>query len=262
MAKSAGFSTHYGYKAPIDALLHAGVLDYHTRLEDMAGAEFSRAEIPELIRMATDPLLLWLAPEPQAWAPVHAWFELARLRAVEAIEPLIALFDDLDDEESDEIQAAIPRILGTLGAKSLPPLRRYLVNPVKPEYGRIAAAQAIAQNGLKHPECRDETIALLVEALNRHNDAPKGLNGFIVYSLAQLNGVEAAGSIREAFAAERVDCAIIGDWEDVQIRFGLLSERVTPRRDYLAEYRRDIAAQEKIERNRAKRERKKRKKKR
>lgn len=34
----------------------------------------------------------------EVWAPVHAWRALGQLRATEAIEPLITLFHDVEDE--------------------------------------------------------------------------------------------------------------------------------------------------------------------
>lgn len=49
-----------------------------------------------------------------------------------------------------------------------------------------------------------------------------GLNGFIISDLVDLQAVQAAPIIKRAFAAECVDLSVMGDWEDVQIKLGLL----------------------------------------
>jgi hypothetical protein len=38
--------------------------------------------------------------------------------------------------------------------------------------------------------------------------------------------------MERAFAADRVDISIPGDWEDVQVELGLIEERQTPRPQY------------------------------
>ncbi len=53
------------------------------------------------------------------------------------------------------------------------------------------------------------------------------MNGFIIADLAELGATEAAPLMEEAFAVERVDLSVGGDWEDIQIELGLLAERKT-----------------------------------
>jgi hypothetical protein len=55
---------------------------------------------------------------------------------------------------------------------------------------------------------------------------------FIISSLLNLEAVEAAPVMERAFAADRVDISIPGDWEDAQIELGLMQERQTPRPQY------------------------------
>jgi hypothetical protein len=56
------------------------------------------------------------------------------------------------------------------------------------------------------------------------------LNGFLIANLLYLKAVEAAPVMERAFAADCVDETIVGDWEDVQIKLGLLDSRKTKRR--------------------------------
>ena len=54
-------------------------------------------------------------------------------------------------------------------------------------------------------------------------------NAFTISSLINLQAVEAVPVIEQAFAADKVDWSIQGDWEEVQIALGLLTERITPK---------------------------------
>ncbi len=56
----------------------------------------------------------------------------------------------------------------------------------------------------------------------------------MIGDLIDLQGVEAAPVIERAFAANKVEVMVQGDWEDVQIALGLLAERQTPPPDYRA----------------------------
>jgi hypothetical protein len=59
-------------------------------------------------------------------------------------------------------------------------------------------------------------------------------NGLLIGCLVDLNAAEAAPVMEQAFAANRVDLMLQGDWEEVQIQLGLLAERITPPPDYRA----------------------------
>lgn len=47
-------------------------------------------------------------------------------------------------------------------------------------------------------------------------------------ALAELKDTESAPLMEKAFETDRVD-RMMGDWEDIQVEMGLLSERTTPR---------------------------------
>lgn len=47
-------------------------------------------------------------------------------------------------------------------------------------------------------------------------------------ALVDLNAVESAAAIEQAFGAHSVDEAFIGDWDEVQVRLGLKSRQQVP----------------------------------
>jgi hypothetical protein len=57
--------------------------------------------------------------------------------------------------------------------------------------------------------------------LEHFEDQDKSLNAFLVGPLRDLGAVESAPLMERAFAANRVDIGVQGDWEDVQIDMGL-----------------------------------------
>ena len=113
-----------GYQPPVARLLTMGESerispeqwpDYH---ELGIGPE----QIPDLIQMATDEALNEASSEsPEVWAPVHAWRALGQLRAVEAVEPLLELFDKLQDD--DWVHEELPSLWHDRTSSPFPPRR-------------------------------------------------------------------------------------------------------------------------------------------
>ncbi len=89
--------------------------------------------------------------------------------------------------------------------------------------------------GADHPEARDACVAALTRPLEAFPDNGEILNANLIYGLTELRAEEALPLIERAFAAEVVDLALMGDWEDVQIEFGVKAERDTPRPNYIAQ---------------------------
>jgi hypothetical protein len=117
------------YPPPVDRLLTYGEADvveaddWPNYLELGLGPE----HIPDLIRMATDEKLNKADPDSlESWAPIHAWRALGQLRAEAAIEPLLALFDKLED--SEWVAEELPEVLGMIGPAALPALSAYMAD--------------------------------------------------------------------------------------------------------------------------------------
>ena len=80
-----------------------------------------------------------------------------------------------------------------------------------------------------HPETRAECLGHLISVLEKYQENDEGLNGFIIADLVDLQDTEHLDLIEKAFAEDRVDEMIMGDFEDVQIELGLREERSQPR---------------------------------
>lgn len=208
------------YPPPLDRLLAYGDCRQIKEMPDYATELGLSAEhIPDLIRMATDPELMYADSESsEVWAPIHAWRSLGQLRAQAAIEPLIELFAD---EEDDWIAEEMPGVFGEIGPAAIPTLSAYLQKKAHKFSPRITAASCLRAIAQHHPEVREECIALLTEQLSSQAGNSLDFNGFIICDLIDLKAVESAAAIERAFAEKRVELFMAGDWEAVQESMGL-----------------------------------------
>ena len=219
------------YHPPVVKLLTLGdVRGKGDWLDYQAACGLTEADIPELIRMVQDEELNWADEDSdEVWAPLHAWRALGQLQAVEAIIPLVKLLSRIDEHVNhDWEQSELPEVLAMIGPDALPSLEGFLVNPRHGDFSRWAAAEAIQKIGERYPDYRAECVALLTRQLAKYRKQSPTLNGGLVSTLYDLQAVEAADTMAAAFKANKVDVSILGDWEEVQIKLGLLSERITP----------------------------------
>jgi hypothetical protein len=225
------------YSSPVDQLLTLGEpaagkapwLDY--------GAVYGigTEHVDALIAMAADPTLLEGESGNSAlWAPIHAWRALGGLRAEAAIEPLLACAErwHYDDWSSEEL----PIVFGLIGEASISPLRAWLFDPARDEHGRHVAATGLAKIGQFHASLRDTCVMMLAAVLAPDAGATPFLTACVVSELLDLKAVEAIDAIRAAYARGAVELWVVGDLEDAEIDLGLRAERVTKRRNYIAEH--------------------------
>lgn len=218
------------YLPPVKQLLELGEPPYEQK-RDYGALGLSQADVPALIRMATDELLHDGPPEsPVVWAPVHAWRVLVQLRAVEAIAPLVKLFRRTDDAMDDWVSEKLPKDLAEFGAAALEPLTAYLADATHGDWSRVAAAKTIGLVAKHEPRSRADCVTRLSAQLERFAEQSETLNAFLISPLWKLKAVEALPVIERAFASGRVDESVMGDVEDVQIEFGLKTRREHPRK--------------------------------
>ncbi len=220
------------YQPPVDKLLTYGESNLMKPDEwpDYRELGIGPEHIPDLIRMATDEELNEADSESrEVWAPIHAWRALGQLRAVEAVEPLLGLFDRL--EYDDWVNEELPDVFGMVGPAALPALAEYIADLSHNDSSRISAIAGIENIGKRWPDAKGESITLLEERLKQFEENEPDVNGFIVEALVELGAREAAPVIERAFDEGYVDPIVMGDWDDVQVELGLKSaEEVAQKR--------------------------------
>ena len=205
--------TDGAYLPPLDQLLMLGnALEVGDINERIAQLGFSQDHVPDLVRMTRDRALNTMASEADAsWAPTHALIALKSLDVSAYVAELVPLFD-IDSEWFGE---ELPDIVGKAGQPALEPLRQYIQDNTRWQYGRWNAGTAVEQVGKQHPELRDQAIKILSDVLDHAVDNDPESNGFFLADLIHLNAVEALPVIRSAFEQDMIDESIAGDWGEV-----------------------------------------------
>ncbi len=232
------------YSAPMNILLELGEPSKSLDVKgwiNYPALGLTQEYIPDLIRMATDHSLRFEYfdfdkypdfeenEQSSYWAPIHAVRALSELHATSAIEPLLALLDKATELDDEWMKEDFPEVLGLIGPAALAPLAAHIADPSRAEFSRIYAMDGIEHIGIRHPEARDEAVQILMRQLEHFEDEQEKeegiyeINGFLISNLVKLKAVEAAPLIERAFAADRVDEFIVGDWDDVQAELGLKS---------------------------------------
>ena len=221
------------YTDTVAQLLAYGDPREETEWPDYLSLGFTEEHVPELVKMALDEDFNRASSESlEVWAPVHAWRALGQLKAEQAIEPLMALFDYSEDFDDDWVLSEFPTVYGMIGPKAIPALAEYLSDTSAELMSRISVVDCINQIGKTNPNAKPECAQALSVQLDLFNDNPPPLNGFLINGLVHLAAVDCLPLIRQAFNNKRVDLTIVGDIEDVEIDLGLRKERSTPRPRY------------------------------
>jgi hypothetical protein len=216
------------YTKPVSRFLSFGECKSMRDWPDYLHLGFTAEHVPDLIRMATDKDLLWAKGDSrEVWAPLYAWRTLAQLKAAEAIDPLIGLFNVLSDD--DWACSELPKVMACLGSNAIGPLTQFLLNTSNQEFARTTAGDSLAKLGELHPEFRERCVVALNACLELQSPNLPALNGLLVGNLLDLNAKESINVIRKAFANNIVDLQVVGDVEDVEIELGLRQQRDTPR---------------------------------
>lgn len=178
---------------------------------------FTLADVPELIRMALD-LSLLEEDGLEVWASVHAWRSLGQLRAEEAIQPLMQIFGDIDN---DWALMELPTVYGLIGPQAIPALSEYLTDSGNETRARVTAADSLSEIAGAHPEHRDVCVSAMTAELGNFAENKNTLNSLLICHLIKLKVVEAAPLIERVYAGGGVDESIPGTWPAVQVAFGL-----------------------------------------
>lgn len=218
------------YPAPVNTLLTLGGPEEYEAQNwpDYRAMGIGPEHIPDLIRLATDVELSKSDSEgPEVYAPIHAWRALGQLRAEAAVEPLLSIFDPM--EADDWLIEEMPEVMGMIGPAALSVLKAFIADTSHEDYARITAATCVEYIGKQWPDARTEAVAILAHQLESFDENAEDLNAFLILSLVHLQAKESLPAIERAFAADRVDTMVLGDWDDVQVEFGLKSREEVER---------------------------------
>lgn len=190
--------------------------------------------IPELIDLAR----FWVERDEwppddsdiTVWAPIHAWRALGQLRATEAVEPLLAMMNVMDETSDDWYLEEFPDVLALIGPPAFACAADYLDDPENLLFPRICAAHILSKIADRHPEQRDDAVSRFEVLLKDCQQNDSTLNAFLVSYLMNLKAVESAEVIERAFAGRCVDELTVGGWGKVRAKLGVAGMGLAPSR--------------------------------
>ena len=186
------------YQPPVAKLLNYGdcrqFKEWPNYVQELCLEE---KHIPELIKMATDEELnQGDSDSHEVWSPVHAWRALGQLKAVQALEPILALLNNRDD---DWISTDCPTLCTLMGIEAIPFLKAFLADSSNNFYARSDAAISLKEVSLKYPETRELSIAAIAGELEKFKNNNSIFNGFLISTLVDLKAVETVSLIKKSF---------------------------------------------------------------
>ncbi|MGB6219492.1 UPF0149 family protein [Haloferula sp.] len=160
-------------------------------------------------------------------ALMHAWSILAHLGGKDGCQFLI---DELEVSCSIDDEFFIIRfsdLMQAIGPSAVPLLMAVLKSGTNREGFLIEIASTLTDFARQDIE-RDAVLEAQVEML-RGDPRHRGLKGSIIADLVELTKDRYLPEIRRAFEEKLVDVTINGDFEEVEIKLGLRSERAGPK---------------------------------
>jgi len=210
--------SHNRYNSPAKELLSIGDVRRSSKWLDYSDYGITSKDIPELIKMATDEKLNFAGSHSTyVWAPLHAWRALGQLRAIQAIDPLISLFEKLEND--DWAHEDLPEVFGMLGKVAIPNLSRYISDMSHSYMSKAICANCIQHIGMNDYKSKHLCIEVLSKALEDYLDNHPSLNAFYIWYLKDLGAKDKLPLIQKVYSKRKVDEQVIGSFEKVESDF-------------------------------------------
>ncbi len=163
-----------------------------------------------------------------SWAaPIHAWRALGQIGAVEAVAPMLAQTDSLDEVMDDWSMSDWPHVFGMIGPAAVGPLLDHAADASHREFARTVAIDGLERIIERNPESRDAVVESVTKQLAQHEIAPI-VNATRAGLLVKLHAVETAEVIERAFAADVIDESMYGHWAEMREQLGVAGLGLAP----------------------------------
>jgi hypothetical protein len=226
------------YTPPVDQLLTYGKLKGSYRFESWPDYVhefgFTPDHVPELIRLMTDKTY-WEGDSDRAeiWAPCHAWRVLAQLKAVEAVAPLLDMFEEYEDD--DYLNEQSTEVIAAIGPEALPIVEPYLQREDFSQWGKNSIVLGINKIAEHYPDHQQACIDILRRQLENFQNNDPSTNGWLVEGLVRLKVMDAVPLIERVYKKGNIDDMCAGTWPYVQVRLGLKKESDFTKNEMLPE---------------------------
>lgn len=207
---------------------HEGARDYVSELG------LSQTDVPTLLAVAREWFERTEWPEDPddttVHGSIHAWRAAGQLRAEDAVDTLLDILASQAVEDDDWYLEEFPHVFGLIGPGTIDRVAAFARDASHAEFPRVAAAHALAEIARRHPDSRPRVLEILTSALTAYDAQTSQFNAFLVCYLLDIRATEAAELIERAFADNRVDVSVVGNWNDVRTELGVEDHGIVPKR--------------------------------
>lgn len=215
---------NYGYSEPVSHLLTLGRPKGRGEEDWLNYVElygFTAEHIPELLRLYEDETFqnrsFWQTPEGVAF--VHVLRVLGQLHDESALPFLLNLAET--EEDSDWVWEEIPSVLAQYGSAIIPQIQAAILRKRETFILGATLIQVLEDLSEKFPETREDILQFMISVLEDFEKNDAGINAKIISRFAQEKYMPALPLIEKAFANNSVDDFYAGDWDDIQVKYGL-----------------------------------------
>lgn len=212
------------YEPPVSQLLKLGRPEFDLGAVYYSTLGIGAEHIPDLIRLLGDEEMYHADSDaPEVYAQIHAWRALGELKAEAAIDPLLDLLANQEDEDdwNDWVTEEVPKVLAMIGPAALPRAATRLEQHHRLEHAPVEYSQTLTEIAKSHPQTRADVVDYLSRMLQLAAENDPSVNGFIISDLIDLKAVEAWPVVEAAFKTSHVNVTIVGDVDYARWHFGL-----------------------------------------
>ena len=208
------------YPSPVSKLIDHGPVKERvdaTWFDYVGHYQLGEMDVPVLIELMYERDIDVTSPAEMA-APVHACRALGQFGDIAAIDALVGLFIE---DENDELISNAQVALCMFGAPSLSAMKRFFLHPKTSPGSQIRTLEGIEKLAQTCPQVRDEAVQFLMQGLAHYRNYKPDVNGFLVHYLVELKATEAAGVMKKAMKSGRVSKDLYESWDEVKAELGM-----------------------------------------
>ena len=142
---------------------------------------------------------------------------LAHKNSIAGVPTILGFYCWLEHEgEGDLLASHGPQILANFGPEAAQPIVRWVVESRGNAPAKCTILEGMKELGDKHPTVQGEMGPFVVRGLEDPQRLAPKVNTWLMMLAIEWQLADAAEVIERAFSANRIDCGMAGDWEDVR----------------------------------------------
>ncbi len=180
----------------------------------------TKADIPDLIALATSTDYFHDKDHGNYCIPIHAWRLLGRLKVIDSIVPLIECLEYYPD--SDWCYHELPHVFAMMGNDVVIPLSQKLKIFSANEFISYVIIESLTKLAISNILEAPHIIDLFADQLDNEKQESINLNTLIVQALIELGATFKIQNIADAIERNVVYTDKTGYVEDIEIDMGIL----------------------------------------